>query len=83
MNNAITKGRIRMLVQSMVAESRGWLITNVNDSTELKKGEADQLFGQIAVRIGRPIPKRFAPRHGWKVSTIVGYTYEYLQGEGE
>lgn len=74
-----TRGWIRMQVLAGVVEVGRFAPGIANSDTELDKETVLLLMGHLSGQIGKPIEWcRSAPRHGIKVSTVVGYLEEIL-----
>lgn len=77
--NKYTRGWIRMQVLSGIVEVGHFVPGIANSETELDRSTVLLLMEYMSGRTGKPIQwNRPQPRHGIKVSTVVGYLEETL-----
>lgn len=69
-----TRGWIRMQVMSAMVDMGKWVPGIANSDTELRRSDVVLLMSFLSGRFGKTIEwNRPQPRHGIKVSTVVGY----------
>ena len=83
MSTKYTRGWIRMQVLSGMVEVGKFAPGIANSDTELDKETVLLLMEYLSNRFGKTVEwNRSQPRHGIKVSTVVGYLDEMLNGNG-
>lgn len=81
--NRYTRGWIRMQVLSGLVEVGRFVPGIANSDTEIDRQTLLLLMEFMSARVGKPIQwNRPAPRHGIKVSTVVGYLEAVLSNNG-
>ncbi|MDP3661426.1 MAG: hypothetical protein Q8R17_01045 [bacterium] len=69
-----TRGWIRMQVMSAMIDIGKWVPGIANNDTELRHSDAVLIMSYLSGRLGKTLEwNRSQPRHGIKVSTMVGY----------
>ena len=82
-NTKYTIGWIRMQVLSGMVDVGKFAPGIANSDTELTKKDVLLLMEHLSGQLGRRIEwNRAQPRHGIKVSTVVGYLNEMLNSNG-
>lgn len=72
--NRYTRGWIRMQVMSAMIDIGKWVPGIANNDTELRRSDAVLILSYLSGRLGKTLEwNRPQPRHGIKVSTVVGY----------
>ena len=69
---------IRGIVKSTYAKWHRPMIpvTSVNEDTSIPDDMVPRILEEVGEVLDLVIPPRSKPRHGWKVSTLVGYIFD-------
>ena len=83
MSTKYTRGWIRMQVLSGLVDIGHFVSGVANSDTELTRKDVLLLMSHLSGQLGKTIEwNRPQPRHGIKVSTVVGYLEEVLNKNG-
>jgi hypothetical protein len=73
----VSKGRITMEISSFLGEHRGGFMIGYNQESQIDDDEVPLAVGHALKTLEIDIPVLpYKPRHGWKMSTLVGFIYE-------
>jgi hypothetical protein len=79
----VPTGRIRMQITSFLATERG-NFEAINRDTSIKADDVSLLVNHVTEMCDIKVPALpQKPRHGWKVSTLVGFIHENQQPKAE